>query len=120
MLINVIPYDKDKSDPIINSIPLGVAKGQFYEVWYMRKYHMVKHYGLNSKQIFKKVFGKQLTCWNIAGWYRNWIWTFSSEAKDATVYCIINKRGTHWEMNTDSNLPEIIKLREEIERRLIA
>ncbi len=118
MLINEIPYDKDKADPIINSIPLNVNKGQFFEAWYMREYHMVKHPGLSTKQIFKKVFGRQLTC--VMGWYRNWVWTFSSDDCSATIYCMVDIRGMHWEMHIDSNLSEIIKLREEIERRLIA
>lgn len=124
MLINVTAYDADKSDPIINHIPLGVNKGQFFEAWYMREYHQVKHPGLTSKQIFKNVFGKQQTC--VQGWYyRNWVWTFSnstdvSSALFATIYCMIDKLDVSWEMDTDSSLPEIIKLREEIERRLIA
>ncbi len=120
MLINKIAYDKDKTDPIINSIPLGVSKGQFFEAWYMREYHMVKHPGLSSKQIFKKVFGRQLTCTNIRGWYRNWVWTFSSDNCFATIYCMVDKRGVHWEMDIGSDLPQIIRLRDEIEKRLIA
>lgn len=118
MLINVTAYDADKSDPIINHIPLGVNKGQFFEAWYMREYHEVKHPGLTSKQIFKNVFGRQQTC--VYGWYRNWVWTFSREVGNATIYCMVDKRGVHWEMDISSDKKEIIKLREEIERRLIA
>ncbi len=118
MLINKVPYDKDKADPIINSIPLDVAKGQFFEAWYMREYHMVKHYGLTGKQIFKKMFGRQQTC--VQGWYRNWVWTFSNEVRNACIYCMVDKRGVHWEMDIGSDLRGVINLREEIEKRLIA
>ncbi len=117
MLINEIPYDKEKSDPIINSIPLNVSKGQFWEAWYMREYHMVKHQDLSSKQIFKKVFGRQQTCVYTA-WNRRWVWTFSND--DACIYCMVDISGVRWEMNIDSDLKHIIKLREEIEKRLIA
>jgi hypothetical protein len=130
MLINEIPYEKEKSDNITNYIPLGDNGRaryhhvpQFWEAWYMREYHMVKHPDLSSKQIFKKVFGRQLTC--VVYMHRNWIWTFSnstdvSSALFATIYCLINIRGVYWEMNIDSNKLEIIKLREEIEKALIA
>ncbi len=121
MLINKISYDKDKADPIINSIPLGVSKGQFFEAWYMREYHMVKHPDLSSKQIFKRVFGRQQTCVYTA-WNRRWVWTFANSPLEphACIYCMVDISGVRWEMNIDSNLSEIIKLREEIERRLIA
>jgi hypothetical protein len=119
MLINEIPYDKDKSDSIVNHIPLNVSKGQFFEAWYMREYHMVKYYGLSSKQIFKKVFGRQLTCVYTA-WNRRWVWTFSNDDHSACIYCMVDISGVRWEMNIDSDLSEIIKLRDEIEKRLIA
>jgi hypothetical protein len=118
MLINVVPYDKDKADPIINSIPLDVNKGQYFEHWYMQKMHMVKYPGLSSKQIFKYVFGQQLTC--VIGWYRNWVWTFSNDTRSACVYCMVDKRGVHWEMDVGSDLRGVINLRDEIERRLLA
>ena len=120
MLVNVIPYDKDKSDPIINSIPLEVSKGQYFEHWYMQKLHMVKYPGLSTKQIFKYVFGRQQTCWQ--GWYRNWVWTFANSANEpfATIYCMVDKSGLHWEMDIGSDLRGVIDLRDEIERRLIA
>jgi hypothetical protein len=118
MLINKIPYEKDKSDCIGNLISYHRKTAQFYEHWYMQEYHMVKHPGLSTKQIFKKVFGQQLTCVNHT--YRCWIWTFSNDSGDAVVYCLVDIRGVHWEMITDSNKREVIKLVAEIENRLIA
>ena len=118
MLINAIPYNRHIADSIINHIPLNVAKGQFCEAWYMREYHMVKHYGLSAKQIFKKVFGRQQIC--VMGWYRNWVWTFSTEGCYSTIYCMVDIRGVHWEMDIGSDLRGVIALREEIEKRLIA
>lgn len=119
MLINKILYEQDKSDSIVNHIPLDVSKGQFFEAWYMREYHMVKYYGLSSKQIFKEVFGRQQTC-VYTGWNRRWVWTFSNDDASATIYCMVDISGVRWEMNIDSDLKQIIKLREEIEKRLIA
>jgi hypothetical protein len=86
----------------------------------MQEYHEVKHPGLNSKQIFKKVFGRQMTCINYV--YRNWIWTFANSPilPPATIYCLIDGRGVHWEMDISSWKSEIAKLRGEIEERLIA
>jgi hypothetical protein len=118
MLINEIPYDKDKADSITNHISLA-NKGQFFEAWYMREYHMVKHYGLSAKQIFKKVFGKQLTCVN-TDWYRCWVWTFSNTDRSACIYCMTDKRGVHWKMDIGSDLRGVIDLRDEIEKKLIA
>jgi hypothetical protein len=121
MLVNVVRYDKDKADPIVNHMPLDVGKGQFSERWYMWEYHEIKHPGLSTKQIFKKVFGKQLTC-VYTHWYRSWVWTFSNSPLEpaATIYCMVDKRGIHWHMDIGSNLRGISDLREEIEKRLIA
>ncbi len=118
MLINIIPYNKEISDCICNLISRVRHMPQFYQKWYTWEYHEIKHPGLTSKQIFKKVFGRQLTCVNHT--HRCWIWTFSSEAGDATIYCLVDIRGIHWEMDITSNKKEIIKLLEEIEKRLIA
>ncbi len=110
MLINEIPYDEKKTEPIL---PFGYG---CYTWKYMMKIHK-KFPGKTSKQFFKEVFGRQQTCVNYT--LRNWIWTFSNEEKTATVYCLITEEGVHWEMDNTSDIKEIVKIRKEVERKLI-
>jgi hypothetical protein len=87
-----------------------------YDMNYLKKFH-IKYKGLNSKQIFKKVFGPQLICINYT--HRCWIWTFTNEDTDAVVYCLIDVRGIHWEYKKKSRFDNVIAIVQEIEERLI-
>ena len=124
MLINEVSYDENNTDCIVNYIPHrhnGIKRffhlpDFYYNVVYMEKLYK-KFPNMPSKQIFKKVFGNQQKC--VQYTYRNWVWTFSNEEKTATINCLVNETGVSWEMDITSNKQEIIKLRQEIERKLI-
>ena len=119
MLINEVPYEESKTDCIFNCLRIEDIRAGFpgyYKLSYMKKMH--KKFGnISSKQIFKEVFGRQQRCVNYT--HRNWIWTFSNEEKTATIHCLVSETGVSWEMNNTSNVKEILKLRKEIERKII-
>lgn len=119
--INKLPFDAEASAVIYNKIykmkkePLDF----FRYLWnseYMKKYR-VKYGTMSSKQIFKRVFGPQVTCINYT--HRCWIWTFADPEGKAVVNCLMDKRGIHWEYKYKSPFHTVIAIVQEIEKRLI-
>ncbi len=120
MLINEVTYDPEKSELIDNCIPIYIRKQQqkpqFYEAWYMKK-KWDKFPGLSTKEIFKQVFGRQQTCVNYT--CRCWIWSFSNDDCSAIIYCLVDIRGCHWEMDRDGYWWNTVKLQKKIEDKII-
>ena len=121
LLINEEEFIPNLSDVVMNRIySKNHTPNDFfrylYDLEYMKKYH-IKYQDMSSKQIFKRVFGPQLTCINYS--YRCWIWTFSNEGRTAVVNCLVDKRGVHWEYKRKSPFHTVVSIVQEIEKRLI-
>ena len=119
--INKLPFEAEESCIIYNKIyERHQNPGDYFRyIWnpdYMKKYH-VKYGTASSKQIFKQVFGPQQICINYT--YRCWIWTFADPEGQAVVYCLVDKRGVHWEYKHKSPFHTVITIVQEIEKRLI-
>jgi len=116
MKINEAPYIEEKSCPIINKIRGQGVQTYLSSITGYSRIHYEKYPKFSSKQMFKEVFGRQLTTINYT--HRNWIWTFSSDDLKHTIFAMVATTGVAWEMNVDSDIFEIVKLKDSIIERL--
>lgn len=84
----------------------------FYNKFYTEWSRIRHKSGLNSKQFIKKIFGKQMLVVDYSN--RNWVWSFTNEDKNATIYFLANVRGLYIEFDKGSRKDRLLGLLMEI------
>ena len=118
ILVNKVLYDEKLNCLITNEVIEPKEHFRFsYDLEYMKELKK-KYPNTSFKDIFRKKFRQQQLCKDYQ--YRNYIWTFSNLHETATIYCLIDKERVLWNYQKNSDINEVIKLKQEIETIILS
>src|ERR1051325_1095748 len=98
--VNTVPYYEDKADSFTNLIE---SKDESDKQIHLTMALMRYRRNHSTKQIFKNIFGKQLTTRNYT--CRNLIWTFSR--KDQILYAWLSVEGLSWGYHKNTKIDRL-------------
>lgn len=110
--VNSEPYDDNSTDSVVNFV---VGKDELYSRFrrVVSRYHSVLHAagrGLDSKNVFKEIFGQQRTTKSYSR--RNWVWTFGHGG--TLVHVLISVEGVSWEYSREKSSEHVVSILEQI------